>query len=116
GTGAPRKVWDGTQGAASHNPGKPEPGRDGCPGSGGQGLGGGPARGRGGPGSPIVQTGDSTYLAGAGASPEGDRPFLDRLNVKTLQSERIFRSSAEALESFVAPLNAHATPFLTPRE
>ena len=48
-----------------------------------------------------------------GASPEGDRPFLDRLNVKTLQSERIFRSSSESLESFVAPLNDEMTRFVT---
>ena len=32
----------------------------------------------------ILQAGDSIYLSGAGASPEGDRPFLDRLNLKTL--------------------------------
>ena len=98
---APRKVWDRKQDAAYDNPGTPVARRD----SGG-GRGGGGA-------SPIIQNGDFIYLSGQGASPEGDRPFLDRLNVKTLATERIFRSSSESLESFVAPLNAEMTRFLT---
>ena len=40
----------------------------------------------------IHQVGDSIYLNGAGASKEGDRPFLDRLNLATFQAERLFRS------------------------
>ena len=65
-------------------------------------------------GGPIIQNGDYIYRRRRqGASPEGDRPFLDRLNVKTLKTERIFRSSAESLESFVAPLNDEMTTFLT---
>src|SRR4029453_4203655 len=35
---------------------------------------------------PILQNGDWIYLTGAGASPEGGRPFLDRLNLQTLKS------------------------------
>jgi dipeptidyl aminopeptidase/acylaminoacyl peptidase len=101
---APRKVWERKQDAAYSNPGTPVARRD----SGGRGGG------RGGAGtSPVIQNGDYIYLAGDGASPEGDRPFLDRLNVKTLKSERLFRSSAESLESFVAPLNDEMTKFLT---
>ena len=102
---APRQVWDRKQDAAYDNPGAPVTRRD----TGSAGAGGG----RGGDGSPIVQNGDYIYLSGVGASPEGDRPFLDRLNVKTLQAERVFRSSAESLESFVAPLNDGMTRFLT---
>jgi len=98
-------VWDRKQDAAYDNPGTPVVRR----GTGGRGGGG-----RGGDGgSAIVQNGDYIYLAGEGASPEGDRPFLDRLNVKTLKSERLFRSSSESLESFVAPLNDEMTRFLT---
>jgi dipeptidyl aminopeptidase/acylaminoacyl peptidase len=33
-------------------------------------------------------------LIGAGASPEGDRPFLDALDLATKESERLFRSEA----------------------
>jgi dipeptidyl aminopeptidase/acylaminoacyl peptidase len=103
---APRKVWDRKQDAAYDNPGTPVTRRD--TGGGGRGGAGGA--------SPIMQNGDYIYMAGQGASPEGDRPFLDRLNVKTLQTERIFRSSAESLESFVAPLNDEMTRFLTRHE
>jgi dipeptidyl aminopeptidase/acylaminoacyl peptidase len=100
GTAAPRKLWDRKQDAAYDNPGTPVRRRD----SGASG-GGGSAR--------IIQNGDYIYLTGQGASAEGDRPFLDRLNLKTLQTERIFRSSAESLESFVAPLNDEMTRFVT---
>ncbi len=103
---APRKVWERKQDAAYANPGTPVTRRD----SGGRGAGGG--RG-GGSNAPIIQNGDYIYLAGEGASAEGDRPFLDRLNLKTLKTERIFRSSSESLESFVAPLNDDMTKFLT---
>jgi dipeptidyl aminopeptidase/acylaminoacyl peptidase len=103
---APRKVWDRKQDAAYDDPGRPVARRDaGAPGGGG-GRGGGS-------GAPIIQNGDYIYLSGTGASPEGDRPFLDRLNIKTLKSERLFRSSSESLESFVAPLNDEMTRFLT---
>jgi dipeptidyl aminopeptidase/acylaminoacyl peptidase len=102
----PRKVWERKQDAAYENPGSPVTRRA----EGGRGGGGG--RGGSGGGA-IVQNGDYIYLAGEGASPEGDRPFLDRLNVKTLKSDRLFRSSTESLESFVAPLNDQMTKVLT---
>ncbi len=102
---APRKVWDRKEDAAYDNPGTPIVRRTTAGGRGG---------GRGGVGGgPIMQNGDYIYVAGEGASAEGDRPFLDRLNIRTLKSERIFRSSAESLESFVAPLNDEMTKFLT---
>jgi dipeptidyl aminopeptidase/acylaminoacyl peptidase len=104
---APRKVWERKQDAAYTNPGTPVTRRDS---GGGRGAGGG--RG-GGSNAPIIQNGDYIYLTGDGASAEGDRPFLDRLNLKTLETERIFRSSSESLESFVAPLNDEMTKFLT---
>jgi dipeptidyl aminopeptidase/acylaminoacyl peptidase len=104
---APKKVWERKQDAAYTNPGTPVRRGE----VGGRGGGGG---GRGGSNSaPVVQNGDYIYLSGEGASAEGDRPFLDRLNVKTLKTERVFRSSSESLESFVAPLNDDMTKFLT---
>jgi dipeptidyl aminopeptidase/acylaminoacyl peptidase len=103
---APRKVFERKQDAAYENPGTLVMHRDT-----GAGRGGG---GRGGPnGGSIIQNGDYIYLSGEGASPEGDRPFLDRLNLKTLKTERIFRSGSESLESFIAPLNDQMTRFLT---
>src|SRR5882724_6294185 len=104
---APRKVWERKQDAAYDDPGSPVTRRDT-----GASAGGGGGRGGAGAGS-IIQNGDFIYVAGVGASKDGDRPFLDKLNVKTLKTERIFRSSAESLESFVAPLNDEMTKFLT---
>ena len=90
----PRKLWDRRQDAAYENPGTPVIRRD--------NAAGGPATAGGG-GGPILQNGDDIYLTGQGASPEGDRPFLDRLNLKTLKTERLFRSDAKSYETVVAP-------------
>ena len=104
---APRKVWERKQDAAYDNPGAPVTRRSAPPaGGGGGGRGGGVN-------APIIQNGDFIYLSGEGASPEGDRPFLDRLNLRTLQTERVFRSGSESLETFVAPLDETMSRFLT---
>ncbi len=107
----PRKLWDYKQDAAYENPGRPVTRRDGSD----AGRGGG---GRGGPAAPttIIQSGDYIFLTGDGSSPEGDRPFLDRLNVKTLATDRLFRSAPDAYESVVAPLSDDMTRFMTRHE
>ncbi|MEY4941604.1 MAG: hypothetical protein RIQ93_3339, partial [Verrucomicrobiota bacterium] len=56
------------------------------------------------------------YLDGAGASPEGDRPFLDEFDLTTKQSRRLWRSQAPYYESFVAFLDEARTVALTQRE
>jgi dipeptidyl aminopeptidase/acylaminoacyl peptidase len=61
----------------------------------------------------IRQDGDTIYLAGAGASPEGDRPFLDRFNLNTLKSERLFRSDKASYERFLAFIGPDTQTFLT---
>ncbi len=48
-----------------------------------------------------LQDKDWIYLAGSGASPEGDRPFLDRMNIKTLAKTRLFHCPAGRYEEFV---------------
>jgi dipeptidyl aminopeptidase/acylaminoacyl peptidase len=63
--------------------------------------------------SVIRQDGDSIYLSGYGASPDGDRPFLDRLNLKTQKSERLFRSDKTCLELFLSFNGPDARTFLT---
>jgi dipeptidyl aminopeptidase/acylaminoacyl peptidase len=105
----PRKLWDRRQDAAYDNPGTPMARRD----SGDSGRGGGGGRGGGDDGTAIMQNGDYLYLTGPGSSPEGDRPFLDRLNVKTLQTERLFHSAPNAYETVVAPLDDSMNRFLT---
>jgi dipeptidyl aminopeptidase/acylaminoacyl peptidase len=46
----------------------------------------------------VLQDGQYIYLRGDGASPEGDRPFLDRLDLSDLSTQRLFTSPAEAYE------------------
>lgn len=106
----PRKLWDRRQDAAYENPGTPIVRRD--SGAGGFGGGGGGFGGGGGAGA-IIQNGDYIYLTGQGSSPEGDRPFIDRLNLKTFETERLFRSDAKSYETVVAPLDDEAKTILT---
>jgi dipeptidyl aminopeptidase/acylaminoacyl peptidase len=65
------------------------------------------------PGSPLMrtlpsgervlwQTGNLIYLDGAGASPRGDYPFLDRFDLETFKSERLFQSDSDSFETVVA--------------
>jgi dipeptidyl aminopeptidase/acylaminoacyl peptidase len=60
---------------------------------------------------------DSTILLdGAGASNEGDRPFLDRFSLATKQKERLFQSAAPYYENVAVVLNDDGTRLLTTRE
>jgi dipeptidyl aminopeptidase/acylaminoacyl peptidase len=68
-------------------------------------------------GSSVVRmNGDSIFLTGAGASPDGDRPFLRKLNLKTLQTEELFRSGVEDYESFVGMMDDEGVQFMTRKE
>ena len=67
-------------------------------------------------GSVVLQDGDSIYLVGRGASPEGDLPFIDRLSLETLATERMFRSEPGTYETVVAVLSANGDSLLTRRE
>ncbi len=64
----------------------------------------------------IEQNGDEIYLSGAGASREGDRPFLRKMNLQTLKTDEIFRSEGDIYESFVALMDDKANAFITRRE
>jgi dipeptidyl aminopeptidase/acylaminoacyl peptidase len=61
----------------------------------------------------VRQDGDSIYLAGDGASTDGDRPFLDRLNLTTLKSDRLFRSDKACYERFLSLAGSDSQTFLT---
>jgi dipeptidyl aminopeptidase/acylaminoacyl peptidase len=97
----PRKLWERRQQDAYSNPGTPVVASR-----------VNPAGAAGAPGL-VLQNGDDIYLAGTGSSADGDRPFLDRLNLKTLQTERLFRSEDKAYETFVAPLDDYMKAVLT---
>jgi len=79
------------------------------------------------PGSPVMTTtasgerlmrqdGDQVFLSGRGASAQGDRPFIDRFNLKTGDSERIFQSAEGSYESVVAMLDDRGRRVLTRHE
>ncbi|MBP1625465.1 MAG: glutamyl peptidase [Acidobacteria bacterium] len=76
------------------------------------------------PGSPVMQqlpngksvmrqSGSFIFLAGSGATPEGDRPFLDRMNLDTLQAERLFQADAKGYETVLSLLSEDGSKFLT---
>jgi dipeptidyl aminopeptidase/acylaminoacyl peptidase len=60
--------------------------------------------------------GRAVFLVGTGASAEGDRPFIDRYELATGRSERLFRSEAPHYETVVDVLDARGTEILTSRE
>ncbi len=72
--------------------------------------------GGGGASEPVLQDGSHIYLTGRGASPLGDRPFIDRLNVTTFDTERIFRTDETSYETVVAVLSSDGHSLLTRRE
>ncbi|HYG99926.1 MAG TPA: prolyl oligopeptidase family serine peptidase [Terriglobales bacterium] len=61
----------------------------------------------------MLQIGDDIFLRGEGASPKGDFPFLDRYNLATGKSERLFRASEQTYESPIAILTTDGSKFLT---
>ena len=76
------------------------------------------------PGSPLTalnddghrfvrQDGDWIFLTGAGASALGDRPFLDRYNIETGASERLWRAGTDSYETLISVLDDDATRILT---
>ena len=91
----PRKLWDRKQQDTYSAPGAPllRPGK-----------------------STVMQAGDAIYLSGPGASKEGDRPFLDRLNLATFQTERLFRCDDKSYESVIALLSDDAKKVITRSE
>jgi dipeptidyl aminopeptidase/acylaminoacyl peptidase len=79
------------------------------------------------PGDPVtttLKTGEhiilyekgSVYLSGNGASPKGDHPFLDRLNLKTMRKDRLFQCQDPAYETFIAFTGASRDQIITSRE
>ena len=70
-------------------------------------------------GRAVLQTADggkTIFLSGEGASPEGDRPFLDALDLSTKKTKRLFRSEAPYYEEPVALLGTDGRYALVRRE
>jgi dipeptidyl aminopeptidase/acylaminoacyl peptidase len=66
--------------------------------------------------SVVQQNGDEIFLSGNGASPEGDRPFLRKMNLKDLKTQEIFRADTSSYETFVALTANDGTQFITRKE
>jgi len=93
----PRRLWDVSADDRYANPGAP-------------------VRRPASPYGVIVQAGDAIYTSGDGGSPEGDRPFLARVNLRTGAAERLFQSDASHYEQVVALLADDGRTYLTRRE
>lgn len=63
-----------------------------------------------------TEGGKSAYLTGVGASPEGDRPFLDRIDLATGKTTRLWRSEAPYYEQVVELLDSDGRRIVTRRE
>ena len=94
----PRKLWDRSQEDAYGNPGTPQ------------------RRERASGTSTIHQVGNSIYLAGTGASPEGARPFIDRLDLTTMKSDRLFQTTGRTYETVIGVLSDDGSKILTRHE
>jgi dipeptidyl aminopeptidase/acylaminoacyl peptidase len=68
-------------------------------------------------GHPVLrQHGDDIFLTGLGASEKGNRPFLDRFNLKTLKATRLFECPGDCYETVTDVLDDAGTRFLTRHE
>ncbi|HUU05919.1 MAG TPA: prolyl oligopeptidase family serine peptidase [Patescibacteria group bacterium] len=70
-------------------------------------------------GRPILRQdkeGRSLFLTGRGASPEGDRPFVDRYDLASGKTNRLWRSAAPYYEAVVAFVDEKNQMVLTSRE
>lgn len=70
-------------------------------------------------GDPVAVTsadGRYAYLSGAGASAEGERPFIDKIDLATGETTRLWRSEAPYFEQPVAMLDRDGLKFITRRE
>ncbi|MCS6866267.1 MAG: prolyl oligopeptidase family serine peptidase [Gemmataceae bacterium] len=83
------------------------------------------------PGSPVMRllpsghsvirtagdpAGDTFFLRGDGASPQGDRPFVNKYDLKTGKTERIFHCAEGVYEEVVRVLNVSGTKLILRRE
>ena len=64
----------------------------------------------------MIQDGDWVFLSGPGGSDNGDRPFLDRFDVRTKVTERLWQASAGSYESIIEMLDNEGSRILTSYE
>ncbi|MBX3291729.1 MAG: S9 family peptidase [Acidobacteria bacterium] len=64
----------------------------------------------------VRQNGDEIFWIGTGASPQGDRPFFRKMNLKTKEVTEIWRSGTEEYESFAGMIDDRGFQFFTRKE
>ena len=64
----------------------------------------------------LLMDGENLYLIGEGASPEGNRPFVDRFDLMSRETERQWRSESPHYEVPIRLLDPMAGHLLTRRE
>lgn len=64
----------------------------------------------------IRQNGEEIFWSGAGASPQGDRPFFRKMNLRTKEVTEIWRSGTDEYESFAGMIDDEGTEFFTRKE
>ncbi|MEA9897418.1 prolyl oligopeptidase family serine peptidase [Xanthomonas campestris pv. raphani] len=97
---APELLWDRSSQDRYNDPGTPAQIADGN-------------------GHALLQTGadgNSLFLLGKGASPEGDRPFVDRFDLQSKRTTRLFHSKAPTYAAPIALLDTQGTQLLLSRE
>jgi dipeptidyl aminopeptidase/acylaminoacyl peptidase len=66
--------------------------------------------------SVMLITNNSVFLSGAGSSPAGDLPFLDKMDLNTLKKIRQWQCAAPYYEMFITFLDSKKGTFVTSRE
>ena len=66
--------------------------------------------------SVMWQHGNSVFLRSTGATPKGDRPFLDRFDLTTRETTRLFACADDSYESVVALIADDGSQFITQHE
>jgi dipeptidyl aminopeptidase/acylaminoacyl peptidase len=64
----------------------------------------------------IIINNNSVFLTGAGSSPQGDMPFVDRLELSTGKKTRLWQCQAPYYETFITFLDYKKGVFVTSRE
>ncbi|HMP99320.1 MAG TPA: prolyl oligopeptidase family serine peptidase [Cyclobacteriaceae bacterium] len=64
----------------------------------------------------LINKDNSIFLTGQGASPEGNRPFLNKMLLANGRTTTLWRSEAPYYESFVTMLDPRKGTFVTSRE
>ena len=66
--------------------------------------------------SVMWQHGNFLFLRSTGATPKGDRPFLDRFDLTTRETNRLFACAEGSYESVVALISDDGSQFITQHE